>query len=182
MISNINNKGFFFFQFSDSTAGTRGAADHVAASEKAVKAAYDRGSKGISDAAAANTKAVNAQTAADNAATAATAAQSSANAAQTTANSAVSAANTAQNTANSAKTAAQNAQNTANSASSAANTAKAICTGVWGYKGVNPTLPNYGTWRVLYVGDGQSNSGVVDQAGGTVVSAGTRVYYAIRVA
>ena len=39
----------------------------MAASEKAVKAAYDRGSKGISDAAAANTKAVNAQTAATNA-------------------------------------------------------------------------------------------------------------------
>ena len=155
----------------------------MAASEKAVKAAYDRGSQGVSDAAAANTKAVNAQTAADNAATAATAAQSSANAAQTTANSAVSAANTAQNTANSAKTAAQNAQNTANSASSAANTAKAICTGVWAGR-ANNKLPNYGTWRCIRVGAGGSSyAATFDQAGGTIPGGQTDYcVFAVRIA
>ncbi len=73
---------------SDSTSGTRRAESGVAASEYAVKLAYDRGTQGVDAAASASAAAGTAQSTADSAASAASAAQSTADSALSKANAA----------------------------------------------------------------------------------------------
>ena len=167
----------------------------MAASEKAVKAAYDRGSQGVSDAAAANTKAVNAQTAADNAAAAATAAQTIANAAQSTANAALP--KSGGNITGNLTVQSKNVVRSVNGANAGADgnvnisgivVNRATSADILNGCSVNNdgqsgnvrqyTLPNYGTWAGVYLdqgGDSRMQGVAFYGAGGTTLTVGTRI-------